>query len=67
MKHLSSVITMNLFHNFYTRIQIDNYNPLYFSCWLRGKSALPHCKVKKDKQLCNKQYGLKKCGSKVVG
>ena len=41
MKHPSPVITMKMLQNFYTPIQISNYNLLSLSCWLRGKSAPP--------------------------
>ena len=41
MKHPSLVITMNMLQNFYTPIQIDNYNLLFLSYCLRGKSEPP--------------------------
>ena len=69
MKHLSSVITINLLQNSYTPIQIDNYKLLYFSCWFRGKSALSllNEKVKVIKSCVKKHMDFTNCGSKIVG
>ena len=69
MKYPSSVITMNLLQNFYTPLQIANYNLLSFLCWLGGKSSPPllNYKVKVVKSCVKNNMDLKKCGSKVVG
>ena len=41
LKRLSSIIIMEMFQNIFTSFKFPNYNLLYLSCWLRGKSSTP--------------------------
>ena len=58
-----------MLQNFYTSIQTSNYNLLYLSFWLRGKSELPllNEKVKLGNSCVNIYIHLNNCRSKVFG